>query len=576
MKKILLLILLVSCTLFLGVINTRADEIDDLQRQIDSLNKAREQSISATKPLEGELTNLKAQLVQIQANLANLALKIDQKAADLELREEKIALQQVLLNSRIRSYYIRSYLADPLLVIFSSQNSGNLLRELTYRQSATSQDQKVIISITNEVINLLGEKENLEKDRAKLAAFKIEVDKNATFLNGEITKAKAYQADLGNQIAQLSAKQQALIAAKLASLNISRSAATLGACVDDRGIDPGFSPRFAMFTYGVPNRVGLNQWGAKGRAESGQSAQAILSAYYNGDYTSGYNSGVSIHVTGSNEYGQSFDDTWNIEDYLKHLYEMPTSWPQEALKAQAIAARSYALAYTNSGSSSICPSQSCQVVKKEVNDGSWQSAVDATKGIVLTAGGSPVKAWFSSTHGGYVFSSGDIGWSGTSFTKSARDTSGSVGSFSDLNSLAYDKNSPWFYCDWGARAGYGKTAWLKSEELADIVNVILLAKRDSSTQTHLSQVDKPNPDGTDTWDAPKVRDELRNRGGSPYSSISDVSVGWDSSSGRTTSVTVSGDGGTQTIDGGSFKSYFNLRAPANIQIVGPLFNAEKR
>ena len=67
---------------------------------------------------------------------------------------------------------------------------------------------------------------------------------------------------------------------------------------------------------------------------------------------------------GENEYGQTFDDNWNIEEYLKHLYEMPSGWPSEALKSQAIAARSYALSYTNNGSGSICPSQQCQVVKR--------------------------------------------------------------------------------------------------------------------------------------------------------------------------------------------------------------------
>lgn len=554
-----------------------ADEIEDLQKQIDQLNKARELSVNATKPLEGQVEALQRQLAQIQASIANLAAGIAQKQKDLDIREDKLALQQALLEQRIKAYYIRSFLTDPLLVILSSVNSGELFRDLSYRQSVAKEDRQIISSITAEVVDLLTQKANLEKDKARLALLQADVDKNAEFLGGEIKKAKAYQADLSKQIASLSARQQDLIAAKLASLNIPRSAYTMqGGCIDDRGIDPGFSPRFAAFTYGVPNRVGLNQYGAKGRAESGQSAQQILSAYYSADYTTGYNQGINIHVSGSNEYGQSFDDNWNIDDYLKHLYEMPAGWPMEALKAQAIAARSYALAYTNNGSGPICPSQQCQVVKKEMNSGNWQAAVDATKGTVLTSGGSPIKAWFSSTHGGYVFSSGSIGWSGTPWTKNALDASGGVGNFSDLQNNAYDKASPWFYCDWGARAAYNKTAWLKPEELADIVNVILLGKADSSTQTHLSQPDKPNPDGTDTWDGGKVRQELQNRGTRPFSTVSSVSVGWDTGSGRSTSVNISGDGGSQSINASDFKNFFNLRAPANIQIVGPLFNIEQR
>ena len=575
-KFLFLLVIFISLLLTTNYLlpTVSADEIEDLQRQIDELNHARELSVKATKPLEGQIEALKRQLDQIQASLNVLSANIKQKQKDLDTREDKIALQQALLETRIRAYYIRSYLADPLMVIFSSIQAGDLFRELSYRQSVTREDRSIISSITAEVVNLLTQKEKLEKDKIKMAAFQAEVDKNATFLGGEIKKAKAYQADLTGKIAQLSAKQQQLLAQKLGSLNLPKSAyAMRGGCTDDRNIDPGFSPRFAIYTYGVPNRVGLNQFGAKGRAEAGQSAEQILKAYYNADYTTGYDSGINIHVTGSNEYGQSFDDNWNIEDYVKHLYEMPAGWPMEALKAQAIAARSYALAYTNKGSGPICPSQQCQVVKKEINDGNWQAAVDATKGVVMTSGGQPIKAWYSSTHGGYVFNSGDIGWSSTPHTKRAQDSTSSIGSFSDLQNNAYDKNSPIFYCDWGSRGQYNKTAWLKPEELADIVNVLMLAKKDSGTQVHLSQVDKPNPDGQDTWDGDRVKREL---GGSAFNTISDISVSADFGSGRTTTVTVSGDGKTESFDGSEFKNYFNLRAPSNINIVGPLFNAERK
>jgi peptidoglycan hydrolase-like amidase len=262
---------------------------------------------------------------------------------------------------------------------------------------------------------------------------------------------------------------------------------------------------------------------------------------------------------------------------VKRVYEVPDSWTDNnlaALKAQAIAVRSYVLAYTNNGSGSICTTQQCQVFQPNPKGGNWDAAVAGTAGQVMTQGGQPIKAFFSSTHGGYVYATGDLqGWSSTSYTKRAIDTTGPIASFSDLNSKAYDRDSPWFYCDWGGRAVYGGTAWLKPDELADIVNVILLAQQDSSAQNHLVQTDKPNPDGTDTWDASTVRSKL---GGAAYSSISDVSISADFSTGRTTAVTVSGDMGTHTFDGDTFKTYFNLRAPSTIQIVGPLYNVEKR
>ena len=112
--------------------------------------------------------------------------------------------------------------------------------------------------------------------------------------------------------------------------------------------------------------------------------------------------------------------------------------------------------------------------------------------------------------------------------------------------------------------------------MADIVNVILLTKRDSGVSSNLYQVDKPNPEGKETWDASRVRQELRNRGGTPFNSISDISVSPDFTSGMVSTITISGDGGSQSFNGSEFKNFFNLRAPANIQIVGPLFNIEKK
>ena len=97
-----------------------------------------------------------------------------------------------------------------------------------------------------------------------------------------------------------------------------------------------------------------------------------------------------------------------------------------ALKAQAIAVRSYVLAATNNGASSICATDQCQVFQPNPKGGNWEQAVNDTAGQVMVQGGQPIKAWFSSTHGGYIHSSGDIGWADTAWTKNAQDTSGSV------------------------------------------------------------------------------------------------------------------------------------------------------
>ncbi len=576
-------ILLVVCTVIMLITSLPipliySDELDDINKQINDLTTALNQSIAATKPLESQLqsiqdqiTGIKNRVVAIEADMAVKKKNIDQGYKDLEAKE-------TLLNNSIRDYYIKSYYNTPLQLFLSASNASEITQLLAYQQANTNQDKTVITNIALTINDLEERKAALASEQNRLTSLKATLDDQSTKLNTVILGAKAYQAEVSSKIAQLTVQQQQFIAQKQGTLNLPTSAyTTSGGCSSDltNGKDPGFSPRFALFTYGVPHRVGMSQYGAKGRAESGQNYQTILSAYFPNTNLTSTDQGQQIHVKGTNEYGETFDDTWSIEDYVKHIYEIPSSWPSEALKAQAIAARTYALRI-QADKGYVEPNQSDQVVKRELNADSWIQAVNDTAGQILTYNGSPIQAWFSSTAGGYTWSAGSVWGSDKPWTKNGLDASGSVNSFADLNSNAYDKDSPWFYCDWGGRSQYSGTAWLKPDELADIANVILLARKDSGTNDHLYQTDKPNPKGTDTWDANRVKQELKNRGGSPYNTISGGSVSVDFGAGKTNSITLNGDAGSTTFDGSEFKNFFNLRAPANINIVGPLYNIEQK
>lgn len=553
MKRFLLLLLFLFFVVFTLAVN--AGQIEDIQTKIDSLYSQKSGKIIDRQKARAQLDSINSEIIKAEN-------EIKQKEIEVKKGEEALDYQKNLLNERAKSYYKNINKSSlNLMSILTSSNLSESLREFFYQKALVDQDKNTIIKVVLYIKNLEEIKTGLELEKKQLASLKIQVSEIEKQLGEEISKIE-------KQIAELSALQQSLIAQKQASLNISRSASSLGRCDSDltNGRDPGFSPRFALFTYGVPNRVGMNQYGAKTRA-SFQGHEDILRAYYN-DINFETRDNMNIKVQG---YGEM-----PLETYMLGIYEIPEDWPLEALKAQAIAARSYALSYTNNGANEICTTESCQVYHQPEKTGQWKTAVQETAGKVITQGGSPVKAWYSSTHGGYVFSSGEIGWSGTNWTKHATDFEGSVNSFSELNSKAYDRDSPWFYCDWGSRSEYNKTAWLKPQELADITNIILLVKNDPSTRDHLYQIDESNPAGTDTWNFEKVKSELKSRGMNAFSSVSDVSISADFGSGRSSSVNINGDGGSASFSASEFKDWFNLRAPANIQIVGPLYNVEKR
>jgi len=565
MKKLVILLVL-----FIGLFGWKLvqaiDPLDDLGQQIEELSRAREQSMAATKPLEAELAKLESKLEGITNSIDKA--KQDLKKLELSIldREGDFVVQYALLSERIASVYKASRMPSSFFILLSSGASSGTIKDIFYRKVVADRDKSIISEIGEDLIQLERDKRKVEKDKVLLGELQVKVDKEAAFFEKEITGAKKYQSDLSRQIASLTAKQQQIIAQKLGSLNLPQS---LGAgpmvCTDDRNLNPGFGNAYAFYTYGIPHRVGMNQYGAYGRAKAGQDYKVILNAYFNGISFVGGKENIPIKIQG---YGSK-----PLDEYLLGIYEMPENWDMRALKAQAVAARSYTLAYTNNGAGEICTTQACQVWKPEQKTGQWKQAVEQTRGEIMMYGGEVVKAWYSSTDGGYTHTSGEVWGTNKGWTKNLRDTTGDVGSFGDLNSKSYDKESPCFYAAQGWRGEHGNSAWLEGEEVADIANVIMLARYSDVDKNHLYQVDKPNPEGVETWDENRVRQELSSRGGSVLSSANSVSIaGVDWGSGKTTQISINGI----PFDGNEFKDWFNLRAPANIQIVGPLYNVERR
>jgi len=90
-----------------------------------------------------------------------------------------------------------------------------------------------------------------------------------------------------------------------------------------------------------------------------------------------------------------------VEEYLKGVVgaEVPASWHHEALKAQAVAARSYLAAYLRRNDA-ICAGVACQAWNPAKRSARSDAAVDATRGELLMHKGEPVWAFYSSTCGG--------------------------------------------------------------------------------------------------------------------------------------------------------------------------------
>jgi SpoIID/LytB domain protein len=91
----------------------------------------------------------------------------------------------------------------------------------------------------------------------------------------------------------------------------------------------------------------------------------------------------------------------DVEDYLRGMGEvLDSSWPRASLGAQAVAARTYALRAMALGGS-LCDTQDCQVyLGVQAEYGAMDAAVAATRGQVVTYGGTLAQTVYSASGGG--------------------------------------------------------------------------------------------------------------------------------------------------------------------------------
>ena len=131
--------------------------------------------------------------------------------------------------------------------------------------------------------------------------------------------------------------------------------------------------------------------------ESGEATQTWFRKYrYNGDF----------QYTRLNGNNMTVVNVVDIEDYIKGVvpYEMDTEWPREALKAQAICARTYAAARIDGHSSygfDLCNGTCCQVYYGTNSAGTGSdTAVEETAGQYISYEGKLCQIHYFSSDGG--------------------------------------------------------------------------------------------------------------------------------------------------------------------------------
>jgi stage II sporulation protein D len=145
------------------------------------------------------------------------------------------------------------------------------------------------------------------------------------------------------------------------------------------------------------------------------ASHGVLRVYWNNGASTDYRETLVVTRTGSTS---TVVNRLHMDSYLRGVVprESPASWPVQELRAQAIAARTYAYARVRSPLSSrydICATTSCQVYGGATNyraggrrisgeEPRTNTAVASTRGVILTAGGRPAATEYSASNGGWV------------------------------------------------------------------------------------------------------------------------------------------------------------------------------
>lgn len=545
----------------------RADSFDDIQKEIDKVQEMYDAQKNATSNIEIEVGKLSKQLSGIQSQIDSAERENNNLAESISKKEKDVKSQYLVLSAKVRDLYKKTRLSSPFLVFASSTTAGELTRGLAYKLAVADQDKDLIVLITKDILKLEEDKKKIELDRAKLASFQVKLDKQKVFFEGEISKSKKYQAELQKQIATLTAKQQAILSARSGSFITSVGSVPIGSDFEasiagfNGGAPSGF---FGVFSFGAyTHRNGMSQYGAKKLAES-KNYREIIKWYYGKDIKKDDGIPDTINVNG---YGNM-----DFQTYLYGIAEMPSDWPLEALKAQVIAARTYAMR----AGKPICITESCQVFLKSKSENppeNWKRAVDETRKEIIDG---DVSSQYSSTAGGYLNTSG---WDTT-------DRSGS----GDWTSRALESQagSPWFYKAW-YRNGYknsdnscGRKPWMSEEEMSDIINAWLVLKKGEGNGVDTGRVlpvtigsCSVGGQGGDAYSMTELRSKTNN----PVTSISGKPTVSNNGSGSTTNVRFVTNRGEVNIPGLEFKEVFNTRAPGYISIPQKgfaFFNIERK
>lgn len=468
-----------------------AAELEQKQQELSQLNSDLDDLQAALKDSQNKKNNSTSELEKIKAEIQILTTQIDyqrllkkQINAELSLKDLQKQAQEEDQKTQFSQAYVSWKTQNSLFEeVISEGGNGNVVKTALYHELISDEINASVADIANQINQLNATKseliQTLDKLKSDMAVYQSQLD----FLQKQIDQYNAAIADVNNnadgvraklgdieqQIDQLTAEQEAIA---------KQDDDTTGGGDDGGGnqiIEDGeyyFDGKGRDLYQG--HGVGMSQFGAYGAGLNGLTANQILSLYYKNtkvEVRTGHTvQPVGYPVMSADDYAAGIGEIPSkacgtiaqIQDWAtyadqqgwpandpkrnKYIIDNPTTvwdcWPEEAIKAQVIAARSYGVTNTQP----ICTTAACQVYLGG-QDKAWASFQTSNQYIVSTGNthnNQIIRALYSSDNSqGYGTADNDTVWSNFSGVGTPYSYLRHV----DDTATAYD----WTYTNWSWR-----------------------------------------------------------------------------------------------------------------------------
>lgn len=555
-------------------------ELDSIMKEISSISKSNATLSTKLAELKTEKGKLEKLLNSINSDLVYLEEENKRQESDLIELASKYSLQQAL-------YSIESQ-KNILVTLFESTDLRHVLDRFLYYslQSREMKEQKELLQTKQQ--GILARRAQIENEQGNL-------QKSLSTVNQEIAKVEdqlsVYAASLSKSYGQKNSlvtdiNKLTKAAQKAIEKKVSSSTPTTGGGV---GASSG-----SGLVNGSTNNTGSGTLSIiVGGVLFKKTNNAIKVVAANDELKLvGKN---TTEFAGTLEFNKSFGTLSNgtkiyvvnslsMDKYLWGLSEMPSSWPLEALKVQAVAGRTYAtykMRYGGYGTFDLLDYVQDQEYSglskiKSSYGSNWKQAVDSTSGKVLEYGGKTILAYYSADNAGHSVSGSENNFGSFGYLAAKPDRYQENGLWKSYGSVncgywIIQGNKPNFPWCGQTRQSEGINTMDRMEDyLNGAIYYTLYGKMVTTGEL--------SPAALQSFLSSKGKLSIQEKVGE----ISDIkhvyNVGEQSIVGETKYtkyVVVTGAKGSYTVSGTAFKTSYNVRAPYNNAVYSTLYDIKK-